>query len=150
MPSETTEQIEPVEVTRAATSTSDTNDMMGVKTPTNRAGERQRQAGSRRQRELAAAEVERKSLEDARVASELGRDIDRAIRAKPNRAGERQRQAESKRKRQEAADIEEAAKRRRQICEAQAATTPAQRIMARMKERVAAREGMQKHADDKG
>jgi hypothetical protein len=123
---------------------------VGARAPTNRAGERKRQLENERLREIAQAAADRQALEDARAASELGREIHQAIVARPNRAGERKRQAESKRKRQEAADRDEAAKRRRQICEAPAATTPAQLIMARMRERVAAREDAQTHTYDKG
>jgi hypothetical protein len=80
-------------------------------------------------------------------AAALGSELQRAMRAQPSRAGERQRQAERKRLREEAALAEEAAKRRRVIVDADNASTAAQRIMARMKQRVAAREGALAHAD---
>jgi hypothetical protein len=115
-----------------------------------RVGERQQLAESRKRKEEAMETAKRARLLEVDQAAELGSELQQAMRAQPSRAGERRRQAERKRQREEAARAEEAAKRRRVIVDSATATTAAQRIMARLKQRVTAREGALTHADTPG
>jgi hypothetical protein len=115
-----------------------------------RVGERQQLAESRKRKEEAMETAKRARLLEVDQAAELGSELQQAMRAQPSRVGERHRQAERKRQREEAARAEEAAKRRRVIVDSATATTAAQRIMARLKQRVTAREGALTHADTSG
>jgi hypothetical protein len=100
------------------------------------------QGVNRKRKEEAMEEAKRARLQETSAAA-LGAELQQAMNAKPSRAGERKRQAENKRLREEAAMAEEAAKRRRAIADTSTASTAAQKIMARIKQKVAAREGTQ-------